>query len=293
MRPVPINRATYCLLSINTLALVALLSLLAGCSGGLSVRSGGSKYYADDGPPADYQDNHNIPDAVPKAEPKSRGGNPRSYVVFGKRYHVMGNSRGYIARGIASWYGKKFHGRRTSNGEVYDMFAMTAAHKTLPIPTYVEVKNIKTGEKIIVRVNDRGPFHEGRIIDLSYVAAKKLGISDKGTGLVEIRAIDPLTWRPGRVKQQAHTADTSGGANPDANIYLQLGAFASRQNAQRLLSKTMRYAIPDVFIKNGVSRNGNSVYQVRIGPLSSVALVDTMISRLLGFSFSEFYIVIE
>ena len=268
------------------------LVVLSGCGGILTSPSKG-KYYSDDGPPPDYMDNHIVPDAVPRVEPKSRGGNPKSYVVFGKRYYVMDNSKGYKERGIASWYGKKFHGRRTSNGEIYDMYAMTAAHKTLPLPTYVEVQNIKTGKTIIVRVNDRGPFHEGRIIDLSYAAAQKLGTSGKGTGLVEVRAIDPLTWNKQQQQPGYRTADTSGDANPDAKIYLQLGAFSSQGNAQRLLQKAVGHAISGVFIKQGTNSSGESIYRVRIGPLATIDMADNMITRLLQASFSEFHVVIE
>jgi rare lipoprotein A len=277
--------------TLSFLSVVLLLSL-AGCGGGSSSRPSG-KYYSNDGPPADYLDNHIITDAVPRIEPKSRGGNPKSYVVFGKRYHVLDSSKGYVDRGIASWYGKMFHGRRTSNGEIYDMYAMTAAHKTLPIPTYVEVKNIKTGKVIIVRVNDRGPFHEGRIIDLSYAAAQKLGTSGKGTGLVEVRAIDPQTWHPGQPSQPVRTADASGEANPNAQIYLQLGAFSSRDNAQKLLVKTAGNAISGVFVKEGTTQNGDSIYRVRVGPLATIDLADNMISRLISASFDEFHVVIE
>lgn len=269
-----------------------LLMLLSGC-GGIVTSTGKGKYYSDDGPPPDYMDNHIVPDAVPKVEPKSRGGNPKSYVVFGKRYYVMDSSKGYVERGIASWYGKMFHGRRTSNGEIYDMYAMTAAHKTLPLPTYVEVKNIKTGKKIVVRVNDRGPFHEGRIIDLSYAAAQKLGTSGKGTGLVEVRAIDPLTWNKKQQQPGYRTADTSRDANPEAKIYLQLGAFSSQDNAQRLLKKVVRHAISGAFIKQGVNNNGEAIYRVRIGPLANIDMADNMINRLLQASFSEFHVVIE
>ena len=291
MLSTPIINHCHCRLTLSFLSVVLLLSL-AGCGGGSSSRPSG-KYYSNDGPPADYLDNHVIADAVPKVEPKSRGGNPKSYVVFGKRYHVLDSSKGYVDRGIASWYGKMFHGRRTSNGEIYDMYAMTAAHKTLPIPTYVEVKNIKTGKVIIVRVNDRGPFHEGRIIDLSYAAAQKLGTSGKGTGLVEVRAIDPLTWRPGQSTQPVRTADTSGEANPDAQIYLQLGAFSSKDNAQKLLIKTTGHAISGAFVKEGTSQNGDSIYRVRVGPLATIDLADNMISRLISASFDEFHVVIE
>ena len=132
-----------------------------------------------------------IPDAIPKVEPRSRYGNPQSYVVFGKRYAVLKSADGYRKRGIASWYGTKFHGKRTSSGEPYDMYAMTAAHKSLPLPSYVRVTNLKNKRSVVVKVNDRGPFHENRIIDLSYAAAIKLGISDGGTGVVQVTVIDP------------------------------------------------------------------------------------------------------
>lgn len=128
-------------------------------------------------------------DPVPRAEPRSRYGNPDSYEQFGRRYHILDTTDGYVERGIASWYGTKFHGRRTSSGEPYDMHALTAAHKTLPIPCWVEVHNLKNNKKLVLRVNDRGPFVENRIIDLSFAAATRLGIVRDGTGLVEVRAI--------------------------------------------------------------------------------------------------------
>ena len=121
----------------------------------------------------------------------AKTGNPDSYVVFGKRYYPINSSKNFVETGIASWYGTKFHGRKTSSGEPYSMYKMTAAHKTLPLPTYVEVTNLENGKKVIVKVNDRGPFHEDRIIDLSYAAAMKLGYGDKGTAKVKVRAIDP------------------------------------------------------------------------------------------------------
>ena len=291
MLSTPTINCRHCRQTLSFLSIVLLLSL-AGCGGSSSSRPSG-KYYSNDGPPADYLDNHIIADAVPRVEPKSRGGNPKSYVVFGKRYHVLDSSKGYVDRGIASWYGKMFHGRRTSNGEIYDMYAMTAAHKTLPIPTYVEVKNIKTGKVVIVRVNDRGPFHEGRIIDLSYAAAQKLGTSGKGTGLVEVRAIDPQTWHPGQPSQPVRTADASGEANPNAQIYLQLGAFSSRDNAEKLLAKTAGNAISGVFVKEGTTQNGDPIYRVRVGPLATIDLADNMISRLISASFDEFHVVVE
>jgi rare lipoprotein A len=134
----------------------------------------------------------NIPDAVPRVEPLSKWGNPESYKVKGKRYFTKKTSSGHVERGLASWYGKQFHGRRTSSGERYNMYEMTAAHKTLPLPSYVRVTNMENGRTAVVKVNDRGPFHGGRVIDLSYSAAKKLGVVQKGTAMVEVAAIDPL-----------------------------------------------------------------------------------------------------
>lgn len=132
-----------------------------------------------------------IPDAVPRAEVKSRSGNPRTYEIDGTTYRVLETSDGYREQGIASWYGDYFHGRQTSSGDTYDMYKMTAAHKSLPLPTYVRVTNLSNGLSVVLRVNDRGPFVEGRIIDLSYVAAQKLGMAELGTVRVEVEALDP------------------------------------------------------------------------------------------------------
>lgn len=147
-----------------------------------------------DGPPNFYVDETKIPDAVPKPEPLAKYGNYPSYVVFGKRYYTLKSSKHYSAVGTASWYGTLFHKRRTSSGERYDMLAMTAAHRTLPLPTYVEVTNLRNHRRVIVKVNDRGPFHSKRLIDLSYVAAKKLGMIGHGTTVVRVTAIDPYTF---------------------------------------------------------------------------------------------------
>ncbi len=138
----------------------------------------------------------NVPDAVPRAEVKSRLGNPKSYEVDGKEYRVLETSAGYRQTGIASWYGRAFHGKRTSSGEVYNMYRMTAAHKALPLPTYVRVTNRENGRNVVLRVNDRGPFVDGRIIDVSFVAAIRLGIFGRGTAQVEVVALDPPARDP-------------------------------------------------------------------------------------------------
>lgn len=178
---------------------------LGACSTKRYSSSGG--YYEDDGPGAIPPDVANIPDAVPRSEPRSRSGN-KPYQVFGKQYVPISDAAGYRERGVSSWYGKKFHGRPTSSGEPYDMYAMTAAHRTLPLPSYVRVRNLENGRSVIVRVNDRGPFLNNRIIDLSYAAAAKLGIIGRGTGMVEIETVTAGGEAP--VQVVAPTTETRG-----------------------------------------------------------------------------------
>ena len=163
------------------------LALLAACSS--APKKGG--YYKDDGPGSSTPGNlASIPDATPRAEPLHKFAN-RPYEVFGKKYVPLASLQPFKQRGVASWYGKKFHGQKTSSGETYDMYAMTAAHPILPIPSYARVTNVKTGRQVVVRINDRGPFHAGRVIDLSYAAAYRLGLIGSGSGEVEIESILP------------------------------------------------------------------------------------------------------
>lgn len=191
----------------------------------------------------------------PTHAPLSRYGNPGAYKVKGQTYEVMRSSRGYRARGLASWYGTKFHKKRTSSGEGYNMYALTAAHKTLPLPTYVRVKNLSNGREAIVKVNDRGPFHSGRIIDLSYAAAAKLGIMSTGTAPVEIEAL--TSTGPGKVKP--------------ARYYVQTGAFNSKQLAQEFRKKLAKLSSSSVFVERYKNR-----YIVRIGPLADKGSVERL-----------------
>ena len=230
-----------------------------------------------------------IPNAVPKNEPKSRYGNPESYVVFGKRYYVMESSKGFVERGIASWYGTKFHGRRTSSGETYDMYAMTAAHKNLPLPTYVKVTNLDNGRHIIVKVNDRGPFHENRIIDLSYTAAIKLDIVKKGTGLVEVRALqagEPVPDSNVNVGAPVEVGADTGG------FYIQVGSFSKLANAEKLRQKLGPLGQQLVKISQAVV-GGNNIYRVRIGPLSDIDIADSIVSKLANYGVVEHRIVVN
>lgn len=265
--------------------------MLAGCS---------SSRYAmrQDRAPHTALNVKNIPDAVPHAEPASKYGNPESYVVNGRRYHVMKTAQGFRQRGIASWYGSKFHGHRTSSGELYNMYAMTAAHKTLPLPSYVRVTNVDNHRSVVVRVNDRGPFHANRIIDLSYAAAKKLGITPHGTGRVELTYIDPRQ-RPRRtrvaaiknkvpIQTHAAAADKSG---PTGRLYLQVGAFAERANAEQL-----RKRVADV-LNSGEINTGynieNKLYRVRIGPLANMEEADKLADKLAQSGITHSKLVVD
>ncbi len=223
-------------------------------------------------PPPPPQDPASIPDAVPSAEPRSKSGNPPFYEVYGKRYFVLNSSTGYHERGVASWYGSDFHGGRTANGDKYDMYAMTAAHKTLPLPCHVRVTNLSNGRSIVVRVNDRGPFVANRIIDLSYAAATRLGIVRQGTALVEVQTVSaqaasaPQPATPTRVPA------------PD-ELYVQAGAFADQANADRLLARLRATGIGAAFVRRD-DIDGRALYRVRVGPVPSVAEFDRVVEEL-------------
>ncbi|MEN7342646.1 MAG: septal ring lytic transglycosylase RlpA family protein [Pseudomonadota bacterium] len=214
---------------------------------------------------------------VPGPEPRSASGNPRFYDVYGKRYYVMQSAVGYRETGIASWYGKKFHGRLTSSGEVFDMYAISAAHKTLPLPTWVKVTNLTNGRSLQIRVNDRGPFVDDRIIDLSYAAARELGLIEAGTGQVEVSVIDFSTDR----------SETT--AENQAPLYMQVGAFADIANAERMRD-TLRASIAEpVFVATGVTGGGATVHRVQIGPIIDITSYTEIERRLraLGYEGSR------
>jgi rare lipoprotein A len=223
-----------------------------------------------------------VPDVVPRAEPRSRNGNPPFYDVFGKRYYVLSSGSGYIERGVASWYGPGFHKIRTSTGELYDMYGMTAAHKTLPLPAYVRVTNLQNGRSVVVRVNDRGPFVGNRIIDLSYTAAYKLDMLRNGTAMVEVRTLDPEP--PAELPPAvAAAADAAAAAVPTAaptsTFFVQAGAFSDPANAERLAAKLRGGDYGTVFVRDNEIA-GRKMFRVRIGPISGVAEFDRIVAAL-------------
>lgn len=265
---------------LSGLLLVSVL-LLHGCggsgssSGGSGSSSGGYGY--GDGPPPKDIDVSSLPDAVPKVEPITRAGNKSPYTVLGKTYELLPTSRGYRERGVASWYGNKFHGRKTSNGEIYSMYGMTAAHKTLPIPSYVRVTNLANNRSVIVRVNDRGPFHGARIIDLSYAAAKKLDYSAKGTATVEVVAIDPREYQKNTVEQPrinempinevpVVTTGKQPGTGKSGNQYLQVGAFSNQVAAVDLSEHLQGISEYPVVVRQ--PQEPQSLYKVLVGPVN-------------------------
>lgn len=242
--------------------LLLLLMLLSACT---------SSFQRGDGPPRYNIDVSRIPNAVPKPEPRSKYGNPKSYVVRGRRYYVLKSSAGYDKRGFASWYGTKFHRRRTSSGEPYNMFAMTAASLTLPLPSYAEVTNLKNGRKVIVKVNDRGPFDKHRIMDLSFIAAKKLGITRTGTAPVEVRAINPYVYAHNAPSYMTTSTISKSQREDRPRIFLQVGAYIRRANAVHVLDEVKHLTEEPTQIET-IYAHGAPHYRVKIGPLSTLHL---------------------
>ena len=245
--------------TILSLGVIAAALALGGCGSTptakqVSTAPKGGGYYLDDGPEANPPANLDaVPNAVPRHEPLHRFAN-RTYVAFGKTYTPQTERRGYSEEGLASWYGRRFHGKKTASGELYDMYAMTAAHPTLPIPSYARVTALNTGKSVVVRINDRGPFHSTRIIDLSYTAAYKLGYLGSGSARVRVESLDPAAY------------DTQGQALKDG-IYLQVGAFSRADNAQQLLDRLTRTLELDAK-QTRVVLNG-TLHRVQLGPYPS------------------------
>jgi len=252
-----------------------------------------------------------VPDAVPQFEPRSRYGNPPFYEVFGKRYYVLSSSAAYVERGVASWYGPGFHKIRTSTGEPYDMYGMTAAHKTLPLPAFVRVTNLQNGRSVVVRVNDRGPFVDNRIIDLSYTAAAKLDMLRDGTAMVEVRAIGPTVPPADSAilasEPVAHLIAAAAAAEPappaaalapapepphDATLFVQAGAFADPANAERLAAKLRGGGYGGVFVRDDWIA-GRKMYRVRIGPVPNVPEFDRIVNALARVGVSDAHLAMN
>ena len=298
---------------------VALSLLLTGCISGR--KSGG--YFENDGPHKNVPvDVSRIPDAVPKWEPVDRS-RSRPYTVLGRKYYPLTDARNYRQRGVASWYGRQFHGRRTALGEKYDMYAMTAAHTTLPLPSYVQVRNLANNKTVVVRVNDRGPFLHKRLIDLSYAAAYKLDMLKTGTANVEVVAIspgkrpapvtagteikpvvvanEPITGEPlpaARSAAETTVTPLPASVGPTAvtttstskELYVQVGAFGAKENAENLRSQLEQADFKPVLILP-LQKTAQKLFRVRIGPLVNAADGETLTRRLAEFGIAGSHIV--
>nr|WP_306673941.1 septal ring lytic transglycosylase RlpA family protein [Tahibacter caeni] len=321
--------------------LLLAIALLAGCGGRKSHRpeppaaqrptqTGNTPQYAPDLPetrlsqaeryrqaqddgPREAVDVSRIEEPEPRNEPPSRYGNRTPYSVLGRSYEVLPTARGYVERGISSWYGNKFHGYMTSSFEPYDMYKFTAAHKSLPLPSWARVTNLENGKSVVVRINDRGPFHDNRLIDLSYAAAVKIGVWPKGTGLVEVRALMPgeaepeqrtatIAKTPPRPQPKTTpvspratapaTAVADANATAQPRIYLQIGAFGEQANADRAAQRVAAARLGDVRVVEA-SVNGRSVRRVRLGPLRDVDEADRLTQALRRLGLGEARVAID
>ena len=262
---------------VASLATGALLCLLLiSCAGDRHEGSGPA-----DGPSMRDLKASDVRDAVPRSEPIARYGNRSPYEVFGKKYTVMQSNKGYHERGVASWYGSKFHGRRTSSGETYDMHLATAAHKSLPLPTYAEVTNLDNGRKVIVKINDRGPFKNGRLIDMSYGAALRLGMIATGTARVDVRVIDVYS----RSEEQTTVGDRVDNSileGDSGENWLQVGAYRRREGAEQLVGQLLQADVFPVSI-----RNTGNLFRVWLGPYMSTVELESVISRVIELGFER------
>jgi rare lipoprotein A len=269
-----------------TLTLLALLPVFVVTSCSFGGGSGSNSRYSQsrDSAPSRKMEASTIKDAVPQKVVRTKAGNKSPYTVLGKTYYVLPDSKGFTQTGDASWYGKKFHGHKTSNGEIYDMYKMTAAHKTLPIPTYVKVTNLENNLSTVVRVNDRGPFHSGRVIDLSYAAATKLDVVKHGTARVRVEALEAgETYEIAQVSKEPEPIEPEPDvqavkirvgnvkfSTPDdqnyhlpSNTFLQVAAFSQKAGAEKsrnTISKLTGFPV--------VIRQSGTLFKVRIGPIT-------------------------
>jgi len=312
---------------LKAASLAAIALVLAACASSPSEQSSdgtamsasdayqASRYnIQQDRGPSRQIDPSQVREIVPMIEPRTLAGNKSPYTVNGLTYRVMPSEEGYRERGFASWYGEKFHGHKTSNGEIYDMYQISAAHKTMPIPGFLRVTNLENERSIIVRVNDRGPFHSDRVIDLSYAAAYMLGFDNKGTAMVEVEAIVPTLAGPGSrpagpaggavATSAARTAaapvraaivegsgtgtgSAGGSGAQEQEQYLQVGAFSDLRAAEQLSAKLRDLISRPVFIRSVESGAANqALHRVRVGPIPDAAeaarIADTVVAAELG-----------
>ena len=279
--------------SKNTVTVILLLGFLAGCASSPEYPASSSRYTIDqDRAPLQQIDIAAIPDVIPEPVNRTMAGNYSPYTILGKTYRVLPSEEGYTERGVASWYGEKFHGHETSNGEIFDMYKVSAAHKTLPLPSFLRVTNLDNNRSIIVRVNDRGPFHGDRLVDLSYAAALKLGFADRGTTRVHLEAIMP----PAYPVERAPIADRRNSLPSPGNrprSYLQVGAFADIDSAQRMTVRLQEITSLPVFIQEIVNDERQVLHRVRVGPIENSDEIQSITQRVVAANLGSPYTVTE
>ncbi|WP_308318823.1 septal ring lytic transglycosylase RlpA family protein [Marinobacter sp. F4206] len=265
--------------SLSWIMAVTCALVLGGCASSPETDHSSRYTISQDRAPAGNFDASGLSDARPVYEKPRRAGNKSPYTVWGKQYQVLGSNDGYVARGTASWYGEKFHGHKTSNGETFDMYTMSAAHKSLRIPGYARVTNLDNGRSVIVRVNDRGPFHGDRLIDLSYAAAKKLGYQSRGTARVEVAAITVKPdgsmflagqpFVPGATVNYPDSSVAASGQMATGNeaLFVQLGSFSSRDPAEKLLGRA-RAVLENPMRVRAIDTASGRFHRVQVGPFS-------------------------
>ncbi len=265
--------------SFSSLLALSLALVLAGCASSPETDHSSRYSISQDRAPSGNFDASGLSDAKPVYEAPRRAGNKSPYTVWGKQYQVLGSNDGYVARGTASWYGEKFHGHKTSNGEIFNMYSMSAAHKSLRIPGYARVTNLDNGRSVIVRVNDRGPFHGDRLIDLSYAAAKKLGYQSRGTARVEVAAITVRQdgsmslagkpFMPGDAVDYPETQVVASGemtTGGDA-LFVQLGSFSSRGPAEKLRDRAQAIVESPLRVRS-IDTGSGRFHRVQVGPFT-------------------------
>ena len=283
---------------IRIVGFVFLMGALAACSSAPAPTppSSSSRYSIEqDRAPSGHLDIASIPEVIPEPFARTLAGNRSPYTVLGKTYHVMVTEDGYNERGIASWYGEKFHGHKTSNGEVFDMYKVSAAHKSLPIPSFLRVTNLDNNRSLVVRVNDRGPFHGDRIVDLSYAAALKLGYADRGTARVQLEAIIP----DGVVVDRAAANNNNTLSQQTLRVastgdkYIQVGAFADINSAREMSDKLRAMTNRPVFIRSLDSANSGVLHRVRIGPVNDTSEIRRITQSVVAANLGSPYTVTE
>ncbi len=248
---------------------------------------------SQDRAPSRNVDVSRVPDVVPVPVKRTMAGNRSPYTVLGKTYWVMPSEEGYSERGIASWYGEKFHGHKTSNGEVFDMYLASAAHKSLPIPSFLRVTNLDNNRSIVVRVNDRGPFHGDRLIDLSFAAATKLGYADRGTARVQLDAIVASGDYSRTIASSSTTTVLSTAASSGTNKYLQVGAYSRLDSAEDVSNKLRALTRHPVFIRSINTVNNGTMHRVRIGPVNDSSEIDSLSRQVVSANLGKPYTVTE